>query len=192
MNETSIVIFGASGDLSLRKLVPGLFSLFRKGRLPQKFNILGFSTSQLGDEEFRVKLKQGVDKFGEGIFRDEEWQDFAGHLYYQPGSFTSLDDFRLLAARLANIEAGPANRLFYLATPPRFFPVIVNSMGELGMTAETDGWRRVVIEKPFGTDAETARELNLQLHQVLDENQIYRIDHYLGKETVQNILTFHL
>jgi len=190
MIATSIVIFGASGDLSLRKLVPGLFSLFRKGRLPQKFNFLGFSSSQLSDEEVRVKLWQGVEKFSEGTFRDEEWQDFAKHFYYQPGGFTSLDDFRLLAARLGDIEAGPANRLFYLATPPRFFPVIVDALGNLGLTAETDGWRRVVIEKPFGTDAKTARELNSQLHQVLDENQIYRIDHYLGKETVQNILTF--
>jgi glucose-6-phosphate 1-dehydrogenase len=190
MNSTSIVIFGASGDLSQRKLVPGLFSLFRKGRLPKRFNILGFSSSQLSDEEFRVKLRRGVEKFGEGTFQDEAWQDFAGHLYYQPGSFTSPDDFRLLAARLADIEAGSTNRLFYLATPPRFFSVIVSALGELGMTAETEGWRRVVIEKPFGTNAETARELNIRLHQVLEENQIYRIDHYLGKETVQNILTF--
>lgn len=190
MNSTSIVIFGASGDLSLRKLVPGLFSLFRKRRLPNKFNILGFSTSRLSDEEFRLKMRKGVEKYGEGSFRDVEWQDFAKHLYYQPGSFTSFDDFQLLAARLVYIEAGPANRLFYLATPPRFFPVIVNTLGETKMTFETDGWRRVVIEKPFGTDAESARELNRQLHQVLEENQIYRIDHYLGKETVQNILTF--
>lgn len=190
MNSTSIVIFGASGDLSLRKLVPGLFSLYRKGRLPEEFNILGFSSSQMNDEAFRTKLQQGVEKFGEGAFEHNQWQDFEKHLYYQPGSFTSMDDFQLLAARLIDIEAGPANRLFYLATPPRFFSEIVNQLGKLGMAAETDGWRRVVIEKPFGTDAKTARELNVQLHQVLDENQIYRIDHYLGKETVQNILTF--
>jgi glucose-6-phosphate 1-dehydrogenase len=190
MNSTSILIFGASGDLSRRKLVPGLFSLFRKGRLPNKFNILGFSSSQLSDEDFKVKLQQGVEKFGERAFRNDEWQDFAGHLFYQPGSFTSSEDFHLLAARLAKIEGGPADRLFYLATPPRFFSVIVNALGENAMTTETDGWRRAIIEKPFGIDAETARELNVQLHQVLDENQIYRIDHYLGKETVQNILTF--
>jgi glucose-6-phosphate 1-dehydrogenase len=130
-----------------------------------------------------------IENFGEGTFQDEEWQDFSGRLYYQPGSFTSLEDFRLLKARLANIEAGQADRLFYLATPTRFFSVIVNALGELEMTTESDGWRRVVIEKPFGADANTARELNTQLHQVLDENQNYRIDHYLGKETVQNILT---
>jgi glucose-6-phosphate 1-dehydrogenase len=190
MNTTSIVIFGASGDLSQRKLIPGLFSLFRKGRLPEKFNILGFSSSQMSDQDFRDKLQQGVEKFSERRLSNQAWQDFAGHLYYQPGMFTSLEDFKLLAARLTTIEAGPASRLFYLATPPQFFPVIVNALGETGMTEETAGWRRVVIEKPFGTDAQTARQLNRQLHQVLDENQIYRIDHYLGKETVQNILTF--
>lgn len=190
MNMTSIVIFGASGDLSQRKLVPGLFSLFRKGRLPGKFNILGFSSSQMNDEDFRDKLRQGVEEFGEETYDDEEWQNFAQNLHYQPGSFTSLEDFQHLAARLINMEAGPANRLFYLATPPRFFPVIVSALGETEMTTETDGWRRFVIEKPFGTDAESARELNRQLLQVLDEDQIYRIDHYLGKETVQNILTF--
>jgi glucose-6-phosphate 1-dehydrogenase len=190
MNTTSIVIFGASGDLSQRKLIPGLFSLFRKGRLPEKLNILGFSSSQMSDQDFRDKLQQGVEKFSPEGLSNAAWQNFAGHLYYQPGNFTSLEDFQLLVAKLATIEAEPANRLFYLATPPRFFPVIVNALGETGMTEETAGWRRVVIEKPFGTDAETARQLNRQLYQVLDENQIYRIDHYLGKETVQNILTF--
>jgi glucose-6-phosphate 1-dehydrogenase len=190
MNTTSIVIFGASGDLSQRKLIPGLFSLFRKGRLPEKLNILGFSSSQMSDQDFSDKLQQGVEKFSAGRLSNEAWQDFVKHLYYQPGKFTSLEDFQLLTTRLATIEAGPANRLFYLATPPRFFPVIVSALGETKMTEETVGWRRVVIEKPFGTDAETARELNQQLYQVLDENQIYRIDHYLGKETVQNILTF--
>lgn len=190
MNLTSIVIFGASGDLSLRKLIPGLFSLYRKGRLPTEFEILGYSSSHMDDEAFKAKLWQGVREFGERGFQEEEWLNFAEHLHYQPGSFTSEDDFRRFSARLVSIEGSPANRLFYLATPPRFFSVIVNELGKLGMTRETDGWRRVVVEKPFGTDVESARELNIQLHQVLDENQIYRIDHYLGKETVQNILTF--
>ncbi|MEJ2600323.1 MAG: glucose-6-phosphate dehydrogenase [Anaerolineales bacterium] len=190
MNTTSIVIFGASGDLSQRKLIPGLFSLFVKRRLPEKFNILGFSSSQMSDRDFRDKLQQGVEKFSEGRLSNAAWEEFAGHLYYQPGKFTSLEDFQLLAARLTTIEAGPANRLYYLATPPRFFPVIVRALGQIEMTEEAVGWRRVVIEKPFGTDAKTARQLNQQLHRVLDENQIYRIDHYLGKETVQNILTF--
>jgi glucose-6-phosphate 1-dehydrogenase len=138
----------------------------------------------MSDLDFRDMLQQGVEKISAGRLSNEAWQDFAGHLYYQPGKFTSIEDFQLLAARLSTIEAGPADRLFYLATSPSFFSVIVNALGETGLTEETVGWRRVVIEKPFGTDAETARELNQQLHQVLDENQIYRIDHYLGKEYI--------
>jgi glucose-6-phosphate 1-dehydrogenase len=190
MKSTSIVVFGASGDLSQRKLAPGLYSLFRKGRLPEKFNIVGFSTSKMEDDEFKEKLRQGVEKFSEAPFDPEAWQAFSQNLYYQPGSFNALEDFRSLAARLETIETGPANRLFYLATPPRFFSVIVAALGKVGMVSEPDGWRRVVVEKPFGTDTVSARELNNQLQQVLDEDQIYRIDHYLGKETVQNIMTF--
>lgn len=190
MNTTSIIIFGAAGDLGQRKLIPGLFSLYRKGRLPASFRILGFSSPQMTDKEFIEELQHGVEEFGKGAFEYKKWEDFTRFLHYQPGTFTSVEDFQLLSDRLTNLEAGPANRLFYLAAPPRFFSVIVSGLGKLGMTAETDGWRRVVIEKPFGTDAGSARELNRQLHQVLDENQIYLIDHYLGKETVQNILTF--
>ena len=190
MNMTSIIIFGASGDLSQRKLIPGLFSLYRKGHLPDKFKILGFSSSSMTDEAFIDKVRQGEEKFGQDPFDNQKWLHFARHLHYQPGSFTSFEDFQILESRLRDIEAGPANRLYYLATPPRFFPLIVTALGKLGVTTEIQGWRRVVVEKPIGTDAESARELNRQLHQVLDENQIYRIDHYLGKETVQNILTF--
>jgi glucose-6-phosphate 1-dehydrogenase len=190
MNTTSIVIFGASGDLSQRKLIPGLFSLYRKGRLPEKFNIIGLSTSQMSDEQFRGKLHQSTEKFSQDVMDAEAWQKFELHLFYQPGSFNSVEDFKHLRERLTNVESGPANRLYYLATPPRFFSIIVATLGKLNMTTEKVGWRRVVIEKPFGTDAKSARELNWQLYQVLNEDQIYRIDHYLGKETVQNILTF--
>lgn len=190
MNATSIVIFGASGDLSQGKLIPALFSLYRRRRLPANFRILGFSSSQMSDEEFRNKLRAGAEKSGQGTFDHKMWPDFARFLHYQPGSFTCRQDFQRLADRLIDLEAGPANRLFYLAAPPGFFAVIVGALGQLELAAETDGWRRVVIEKPFGTDIKSARKLNWNLHQVLDENQIYRIDHYLGKETVQNILTF--
>ncbi|MFU8773465.1 MAG: glucose-6-phosphate dehydrogenase, partial [Anaerolineales bacterium] len=190
MNTTSIVIFGASGDLSQRKLIPGLFSLYRKGRLPEKFNIIGLSTSEMSDEQFREKVHQSTEKFSQEAMDDEAWKIFEQLLFYQPGSFNSIEDFQHLGERLTNIEAGLANRLYYLATPPRFFSIIVSTLGELNMTTEKVGWRRVVIEKPFGTDAKSARELNHQLYQVLNEDQIFRIDHYLGKETVQNILTF--
>lgn len=190
MKTTSIIIFGATGDLSQRKLIPGLFNLYRKGRLPEKFGILGFSSSALSDQEFIAKTEANAEKFNQGSFDREVWHKFSHHLHYQPGSFTSLEDFQILAVRLTHIESESSNRVFYLATPPTFFPVIVNALGKTDMIAETEGWRRVVIEKPFGTDVGSARELNEQLHSVLDENQIYRIDHYLGKETVQNILTF--
>lgn len=190
MITTSIVIFGASGDLSQRKLGPGLFSLFQKGRLPEKFNIVGFSSSILEDGEFIDRLRKGVEKFSNGPFNEESWLDFSKHLHSQPGGLTSIEDFQSLAARLKQLEAGPANRLYYLATPPRFFAEIVACLGEIGMTDQTEGWRRVVVEKPFGMDVLSARQLNQQLLAVLDEAQIYRIDHYLGKETVQNILTF--
>jgi glucose-6-phosphate 1-dehydrogenase len=190
MKTTSIIIFGASGDLSQRKLVPGLFNLFRKGRLPQSFNIIGFSTSKFSHDEFRDKLRQGVEKYSESPFDREAWQEFARRLYYHPGSASSPEDFRTLEERLVSVETGPADRLYYLATPPGFFSTIAATLGEVGMAAETTGWRRFVIEKPFGTDVSSARELNKQLLEVLDEGQIYRIDHYLGKETVQNILTF--
>jgi glucose-6-phosphate 1-dehydrogenase len=190
MSMTSIIIFGASGDLSQRKLIPGLFNLYRQDQLPDNFTILGFSSSRMTDEEFIDKLRQAGERLGQESFNDGKWRKFSQNIHYQPGSFTSHDDFHLLHSRLKDIEAGPANRLFYLATPPRFFPVIVSALGALKMTEENEGWRRVVVEKPIGADAQSARELNRQLHQELDENQIYRIDHYLGKETVQNILTF--
>ena len=188
--KISIVIFGASGDLSQRKLIPALFNLFRKGRLPENFNILGFSTSAMGHSDFRDKAHAGVLQFAGYKFQEEEWQGFASHLFYLPGSFIEPADFQRLAASLTELENGPANRLFYLATPPRFFSEIVNALGANGLTSENGNWRRVVIEKPFGTDLASARALNRDLHKVLEERQIYRIDHYLGKETVQNILFF--
>ncbi|RPI86996.1 MAG: glucose-6-phosphate dehydrogenase [Chloroflexi bacterium] len=190
MKNTTIVIFGASGDLSQRKLGPGLYSLFQKKRLPEKLNIVGYSSSKLMDGGFIERLRKGVEQFREGSLDEETWQDFSKHLHYQSGGLTSIEDFHSLAARLKQLEAGPANRLYYLATPPQFFAEIVTCLGTIGMTDQTEGWRRVVVEKPYGTDVLSARQLNKQLRAILDEEQIYRIDHYLGKETVQNILTF--
>ena len=188
--STTIVIFGASGDLSKRKLIPALFNLFRKGRLPEKFNILGFSSSDLDHQDFRERIQAGLRQFAEYEFAQEEWESFAVHLYYLSGSFTQREDYDRLSGVLTGLENGPANRLFYLATPPRFFSVIPASLRAAGLLEEDHGWRRVIIEKPFGTDLSSAQNLNRELHRVLDESQIYRIDHYLGKETVQNILTF--
>jgi glucose-6-phosphate 1-dehydrogenase len=189
-DATSMILFGASGDLSKRKLIPALFNLFRKGRLPGKFHILGFSSSELDHQAFRERIHADVRQFAEYSFAQAEWENFASHLYYISGRFTKLEDYDRLSGVLTGLENGPANRLFYLATPPRFFSVIPASLRATGLLEEDRGWRRVIIEKPFGTDLSSAQNLNRELHRVLDESQIYRIDHYLGKDTVQNILTF--
>jgi len=188
--KISIIIFGASGDLTQRKLIPALFNLYRKERLPGEFNILGFAVTGWQEDDFRRSLRAGVDQFAGYEFKEEEWASFESHLFYQAGKFTEPGDFEQMAGRLARLEDGPAGRLYYLATPPRFFPDIVANLGRAKLASEDEGWRRVVIEKPFGADLVSAQALNQSIHQVLREEQIYRIDHYLGKETVQNILVF--
>jgi glucose-6-phosphate 1-dehydrogenase len=184
------VIFGASGDLVRRKLVPALFSLYRKRRLPNGFCLLGFSRTPKSDEEFRRDLEeaQGV---GEG--ERDAWQEFAAGIGYQTGDPANARDLAALASRLRSHEAeagGRANRLYYLATPPQVYIEAIQGLGEVGMVEQSHGWRRVVIEKPFGNDLATARALNDAVHRTLAEEQVYRIDHYLGKETVQNVLVF--
>jgi glucose-6-phosphate 1-dehydrogenase len=140
--------------------------------------------------DFRQRLLDGVQQFADYTFTTEEWQQFSQQLFYLPGSFTEPQAYQELEEALKKLEDGPANRLFYLATPPDFFNLIPEHLHATGMLDDAQGWRRVVVEKPFGTDLASAEALNRALHSVLDENQIYRIDHYLGKETVQNILTF--
>ncbi|MEW5828348.1 MAG: glucose-6-phosphate dehydrogenase [Chloroflexota bacterium] len=185
---TSIIIFGASGDLTQRKLIPSFFNLFRKRKSPREFTIIGFGGTAFTDDEFRRHLRAGLDKFAGYEFTEEEWSLFAPRLHYQQGRYTDKTDFQKLAGRLTGLEEGPANRMYYLAIPPTLFAGCVQLLGETGQTTEEGGWRRVVVEKPFGTDLASARHLNQQIHRVFDEKQIYRIDHYLGKETVQNIL----
>jgi glucose-6-phosphate 1-dehydrogenase len=185
---TTIVIFGASGDLAQRKLIPALFSLYRKHRLPSNLKIRGFSRSKWDNEDYRQKMRVAIDKFGDAPMSSHAWGDFSERLSYLPGNFTDPEDMNRLASNLPEPER--ANVLFYLATPPQFYSEIVALLYEEGLLEEKVGWRRVVLEKPFGTDLESSHALNRALHKVLDERQIYRIDHYLGKETVQNILTF--
>jgi len=187
-SPTSIIIFGASGDLTQRKLVPSLFNLFRKGRLPKQFRIVGYGGTAFTDDQFRAHLEEGIKEFASFEYTDEEWKDFASHLVYQQGSYTELADFKKLGVFLKDWEKSSGNRIYYMATPPGVFPNIIDLLGQTDQLAEHNGWRRVVIEKPFGTDLESARQLNEQIHKALNEKQIYRIDHYLGKETVQNIL----
>jgi len=186
--STTIVIFGVSGDLAQRKLIPGLFNLFQKKRLRGKFRIVGLAGRPWTDEDLRETAKKSIVEFGKYKIEDRNCDGFISKLFYISGNFRDEESFQLLSNRLNSLEKGKANRLYYLATPPEFFIDIINNLGKANMVDESDGWRRVVIEKPFGTDYLTAKKLNDEIHLVLREEQIYRIDHYLGKETVQNIL----
>ncbi|MBI5824174.1 MAG: glucose-6-phosphate dehydrogenase [Chloroflexi bacterium] len=187
-HSTTIIIFGASGDLTQRKLLPSLFNLFRKRRTPKEFQIVGFGGTAFTDEEFREHLHKGLKELASYSFTEEEWNIFAPNLYYISGKYTEPADFKKLADTLARLEDSESNRLYYMALPPTLFPAIIDNLDATGQLHENGGWRRVVLEKPFGTDLASAVTLNKQVHKALNENQIYRIDHYLGKETVQNIL----
>jgi glucose-6-phosphate 1-dehydrogenase len=187
-HPTSIIIFGASGDLTQRKLIPSFFNLFRKRKTPKNFNIVGYGWTPFTDEQFRQHLRRGLDEYASYEFTEEEWSLFAPHLYYHQGKYDDRTGFKKLKVYLEKIEEGGANRLYYMSIPPSLFPTIITNLDATNQLTEDQGWRRVVVEKPFGTDLVSARELNQQVHSVLTEQQIYRIDHYLGKETVQNIL----
>lgn len=186
----SIVIFGASGDLTRRKLVPALFQQRVKGQIPNSINIVGTSRSEFSHDEFRQQMFEGMVELS-GIVPDEnDWDEFSQDLWYVPGDIGKEADYEKLEQFLGEKEGGPANRLYYLATAPRFFPVIVKELGKQGMATEGDRWSRVVIEKPFGYNLESAVELDEIVHAAFNEHQVYRIDHYMGKETAQNILYF--
>ncbi len=187
-SETTIVIFGASGDLTARKLIPALFNLHLKGRLNGKLNIVGNSRSEYTHEAFRAELRENLDDFMDSPFDDATWSDFAQHIWYVPGNSKDDSLYHGLETFLSEIEADSANRLYYLSVAPFLYMPIVEHLGKSGMAEESGGWRRIVVEKPFGRDLNTAHELNHALHHVFNEHQIYRIDHYLGKETAQNIL----
>ncbi|MCH8989436.1 MAG: glucose-6-phosphate dehydrogenase [Chloroflexi bacterium] len=189
---TTIVIFGASGDLTRRKLIPSLCNLFCKGRLGPEVRIVGMARSNMTAQEFRDSLAQGLDA-SDNLGPDrEEWTEFASRIHYCRGDVSSTGDLRGLEDALRSIESSgkPANRLYYLALAPSLYGPAVLNLGSTGMARETDCWRRVVIEKPFGSDLASAQELNKLVHSVFAEDQVFRIDHYLGKETVQNLLVF--
>jgi glucose-6-phosphate 1-dehydrogenase len=185
-----MVIFGASGDLTRRKLIPSLLHLHRKGRLPRSLRVVGTSRSPYTDETFRSHLEEGLELFSGGSVDPEAWRDLAGRISYSRGDISRPEDFAALRRTLGELEGGAANRLYYTATAPAFYGPIVKALGAAGMAEESEGWRRIVIEKPFGRDLASARELNRQVHRVFRESQVYRIDHYLGKETAQNIMFF--
>jgi glucose-6-phosphate 1-dehydrogenase len=192
-----LVIFGASGDLTKRKLIPALYNLALEKRLPERFAVVGYARSEMTDEAFRDKMRDAVKEFSRTGLQDEEvWQEFANTLYYVRGGYEEIEGYQSLKKSLETFDRGsrvlPA-RVFYLATPPDLYGAVIERIAAAGLTPkETDGEprTRVVIEKPFGTDLQTARELNHRVHEVIEEKQIYRIDHYLGKETVQNIMVF--
>lgn len=186
--STSIVIFGASGDLSHRKLIPALFNLYRKGRLVEPFRVFGTAGRSWSDDDLRRVAHEQLDLIAHEHVDATLWHTFAQRLTYQPGNVADPQTYHQIAASLAAQENGPANRMYYLATPPEYFLEIITGLANAGMLEENGGWRRVVIEKPFGSDHASARSLNENIHSVLNEDQVYRIDHYLGKETVQNIL----
>ncbi len=186
-----LVLFGAAGDLTKRKLAPSIFNLAKAKLLPKDFAILGISVDDLSPEQFRTQLTE--------FLRDEDrgtdvYQWFTERLYYERGDFADPQTFARITQRLLDIDRDhhtQGNYLFYLATAPKFFAPIVQQLGKAGLSQQDDAhWRRVVIEKPFGHDLESAKSLNRDIKAVLQENQIFRIDHYLGKETVQNIMVF--
>ena len=187
--DQTIVIFGASGDLTSRKLVPALYQLFQKNRLPKNYRVVGVSRSPLTSEAWQQKLKITTSEFSGSSFSPTGWKQFAEHLHYLACDIERSSDFRKLGAYLNELESdSPSARLYYLATLPHLYRQAVTQLGAYNMAAEESAPRRVVIEKPFGTDLKSAHQLNQALHNVFDEKQIFRIDHYLGKETVQNLL----
>jgi glucose-6-phosphate 1-dehydrogenase len=187
------VIFGANGDLTKRKLLPALYRLAWEGRLAPGFAIVGISRTAMSDDQFREHMRESVAKYLEDSPFDEElWKSFAQGLFYMAGDVSDQGMYQRLAACLSEVNKArqtAGNILFYLSTQPSQYATIAEGIGSANL-AEGEGWRRIIIEKPFGHDLASARELNGRLQKVFNESAIYRIDHYLGKETVQNILAF--
>jgi glucose-6-phosphate 1-dehydrogenase len=185
----TFVIFGASGDLTQRKLIPALYQLYRKGRLPSDTRIVGVSRSKFTHDGWRALLADTTAKQIGGDFDQGLWHTLSQSIYYLPGDIGHAADFLKLAQFLQEIEKSQTStRIYYLATSPSFYETAIEQLGRAGLGDEGGGPRRIIVEKPFGTDLESARHLNAAIHSVFQERQVFRIDHYLGKETVQNIL----
>jgi glucose-6-phosphate 1-dehydrogenase len=189
----SIVIFGGTGDLARRKLIPALFRLFWEGLLPPHFAVIGVAIDAVSEDDYREHMRQALDEFGEGPDAGK-WEEFAARLGYLATDFGDASGFQRLRERLEGLDASAGtegNRLFYLAIPPGAIEAVVVGLDGAGLACPEPGCSvRVVVEKPFGHDLASARELNAVLLKAFHEQQIYRIDHYLGKETVQNLLVF--
>ncbi|HJV05019.1 MAG TPA: glucose-6-phosphate dehydrogenase, partial [Actinomycetota bacterium] len=188
-DPTAIVIFGASGDLTQRKLLPALYHLYLEGLLPARFGIVGYARSPLSDREFRERAREACDTYGRCDPNPEAWRDFEKRLHYVAGEFTDPGAMAHLREKLEELdrtEGTEGRRFLYCAVPPEAYGDIVDRLDEEGLHRDS----RIVVEKPFGLDLDSARDLNARLHRVFDEAQIFRIDHYMGKGTVQNILVF--
>ncbi len=189
-----LVIFGATGDLTHRKLMPSLFDLLCDKKLPQNFAIVGFARREKSHDDFRSEMREAVNQFARNkASGNPRWDEFARGLFYHRSEFDDPDGYAQLAQlldRLHRERGTQSNCLFYLATAPEYYTVILNHLGATSICQTDAGWRRVIIEKPFGSDLASAMDLNRQVLSVFKESQVYRIDHYLGKETVQNILAF--
>ncbi len=190
-----MVIFGASGDLANRKLLPAIYKLSQQRLLPPNFVILGYARSPLSDDEFRHRARTSMVGNSEVEFQSSAWDAFAPRLFYISGEYDDHEGFERLQERISMLEEQwniGGNRLFYLSTPPSVYEPIITCLGNADLVKPAGGhnWTRVVIEKPFGSDLQSAHKLNDHVLSVFDEDQVYRIDHYLGKETVQNVLVF--
>src|SRR5918992_5426374 len=190
-----LTIFGASGDLTKRKLIPALYNLALESRLPERFAVVGYARSEMNHDVFRGKMREAVSEFSRTGLKDElVWNEFAANLYFIPGGYDEPTGYKKLHDFLGGFDRGsrvPPIRVFYLAIPPDLYGNVIEQIAAAGLAPKEtagDSRTRVVIEKPFGNDLSTARELNRRVHEVFDESQVYRIDHYLGKETVQNIM----
>jgi len=189
-----MVIFGASGDLTKRKLIPALCNLAQGKLVSSQFAIIGFSYDSITTEAFRAQLSKDIKEFAPEAVDPKVWDWFLERIYYVQGDFQDSTAYEKLKTQIAAAEKAHStqgNRFFYLAVSPKFFAPVAKQLGQAGLTQESDGkWARVIVEKPFGRDLDSAKQLNRDLKQILNEQQIYRIDHYLGKETVQNLMVF--
>ncbi|HEX5226226.1 MAG TPA: glucose-6-phosphate dehydrogenase [Bryobacteraceae bacterium] len=188
-----LVIFGASGDLTRRKLIPGLYNLACVGCMNPRFEVLGVGRTEMSSEQFRAKMREGAAKSNDARdFNEAQWKEFEQRLHYFVGDINDGKFFDKLRERLGEMgkSAKIPNHLFYVSTPASVAGPIVEGLARAGLNRNDNGWARIILEKPFGRDLESARELNAILHKVFDEKDVFRIDHYLGKETVQNILVF--
>ena len=198
MNPTAapcvMVIFGATGDLTKRKLLPALCNLAKEELLPKQFAIVGFAGNDFDTESFRKKLSEDVPNYAASPVPPDLWNWFVERIYYVKGDFGDPEAYKRLQQQIEEADKRhntQGNRFFYMAVAPRFFGPIAKLLGDCCLSKEESGhWARVIVEKPFGHDLDSARQLNKELKQVLSEKQIYRIDHYLGKETVQNVMVF--